>query len=88
MPRIVKAKAFRSKNTVALARGLLGKFLVRFTRRGPVAAMITEVEAYDGERDRACHARNGRTARNAVMYEPGGVWYVYSATGCMNCSIS
>jgi DNA-3-methyladenine glycosylase len=81
MPRIVKAKAFRSKNTVALARGLLGKFLVRFTRRGPVAAMITEVEAYDGERDRACHARNGRTARNAVMYEPGGVWYVYLCYG-------
>jgi DNA-3-methyladenine glycosylase len=81
MPWIVKAKAFRSKNTVALARGLLGKFLVRSTARGPVAAMITEVEAYDGEGDRACHARNGRTARNAVMYEPGGVWYVYLCYG-------
>ena len=43
--------------------------------------MITEVEAYDGERDRACHARRGRTARNAVMYEPGGVWYVYLCYG-------
>ena len=66
---------------MALARGLLGKFLVRATPRGPVAAMITEVEAYDGEHDRACHARNGRTARNAVMYAPGGVWYVYLCYG-------
>ncbi|MGA2444742.1 MAG: DNA-3-methyladenine glycosylase [Opitutaceae bacterium] len=81
MSRIVKAKALRSKKTVALARGLLGKFLVRGTPHGPVAAMITEVEAYDGEHDRACHARNGRTARNAVMYRPGGVWYVYLCYG-------
>lgn len=81
IPRIVKAKAFRSKKTVMIARGLLGKFLVRSTPRGSVAAMITEVEAYDGERDRACHAHRGRTARNAVMYEPGGVWYVYLCYG-------
>jgi DNA-3-methyladenine glycosylase len=81
MSCIVKAKALRSKKTVILARGLLGKFLVRATPRGSVAAMITEVEAYDGEHDRACHARNGRTARNAVMYAPGGVWYVYLCYG-------
>jgi DNA-3-methyladenine glycosylase len=81
MSRIIKAKALRSKDTVLLARGLLGKFLVRATPHGPVAALITEVEAYDGERDRACHARNGRTARNAVMYAPGGIWYVYLCYG-------
>jgi DNA-3-methyladenine glycosylase len=81
MTRIVKAKAFRSGKTVAIARSLLGKFLIRSTPRGEMARMITEVEAYDGERDRACHARNGRTARNAVMYEPGGVWYVYLCYG-------
>ena len=81
MPRIVKAKAFRSRKTVTIARRLLGKFLVRSTARGSVAAMITEVEAYDGEHDRACHARNGRTARNAVMYAPGGIWYVYLCYG-------
>ena len=81
MPQIVEAKALRSKKTVMIARGLLGKFLVRSTGQGSMAAMITEVEAYDGERDRACHARNGRTARNAIMYEPGGVWYVYLCYG-------
>jgi DNA-3-methyladenine glycosylase len=77
----VKAKTFRSEKTVAIARSLLGKFLVRSTPAGEVARMITEVEAYDGERDQACHARRGRTARNAVMYEPGGVWYVYLCYG-------
>jgi len=81
MTRIVKAKAFQSEITVAVARSLLGKYLVRSTPHGVVARMITEVEAYDGERDLACHARHGRTARNAVMYAPGGVWYVYFCYG-------
>lgn len=81
MIRIVKAKAFQSEITVAIARNLLGKFLVRSSARGEVAGMITDVEAYDGERDQACHARFGCTARNAVMYEPGGVWYVYLCYG-------
>jgi DNA-3-methyladenine glycosylase len=82
MPRIIKAKALRAKKTVALARWLLGKHLVRRVAGGRIEArLITEVEAYDGERDRASHARMGRTARNAVMYEPGGVWYVYLCYG-------
>ena len=42
---------------------------------------ITEVEAYDGEADMACHASRGKTERNSVMYEPGGVWYVYLCYG-------
>lgn len=43
--------------------------------------MITETEAYDGERDLACHARVGRTRRTEVMYAAGGVWYVYLCYG-------
>ncbi len=43
--------------------------------------MITEVEAYDGERDLACHARGGRTKRTEVMYAAGGLWYVYLCYG-------
>lgn len=43
--------------------------------------MITEVEAYNGERDRACHARFGRTSRSEVLYRAGGVWYVYLCYG-------
>jgi DNA-3-methyladenine glycosylase len=43
--------------------------------------LITEVEAYDGERDLACHASKGRTKRTEVMYQPGGIWYVYLCYG-------
>jgi DNA-3-methyladenine glycosylase len=81
MGRIVKAKELRTRKTVALARWLLGKHLVRRHGGRTEARVITEVEAYDGERDLACHARAGRTARTEVMYGPGGVWYVYLCYG-------
>ena len=82
MGRIIKAKELRAKKTVALARWLLGKQLVRRHADGRIEArMIVETEAYDGERDLACHARAGRTRRTEVMYAAGGVWYVYLCYG-------
>ena len=81
MTRIIKAKVLRSKKTVAIARWLLGKHLVRATPRGPVARMIIEVEAYHSARDRACHASRGRTRRTETLFAPGGVWYVYLCYG-------
>jgi DNA-3-methyladenine glycosylase len=82
MGRIVKAKVLRTRNTVALARWLLGKHLVRQWADGRIEArLITEVEAYHGERDLASHARAGRTSRTSVMYAPGGRWYVYLCYG-------
>lgn len=44
-----------------------------------------ELEAYIGEEDRASHARFGRTARNAVMYGPPGIAYVYLVYGMYDC---
>lgn len=65
-----------------MARALIGKYLVRRRADGrEEARAIVEVEAYDGERDLACHARSGRTARTEVMYREGGVWYVYLCYG-------
>jgi DNA-3-methyladenine glycosylase len=79
---VIKAKELQAKKTVALARWLLGKHLVRRGRGVKVTAhLITETEADDGEHDLACHARAGRTRRTAVMYAPGGVWYVYLCYG-------
>ena len=60
-----------------VARDLLGRHLVR----GSVALRITEVEAYLGPQDSASHARFGRTARNAPMWEAGGLAYVYLCYG-------
>lgn len=78
----IEAKAIQSKNTVALARRLLGKLLVVAGPGGEVRrARICEVEVYHGERDKASHASRGRTPRNQVMYGEGGVWYVYLCYG-------
>ncbi len=81
MRRVIKPAEFQDKNTVALARWLLGKVLVRTTALGSSAHLIIEVEAYDGERDLACHASKGRTKRTEIMYQPGGRWYVYLCYG-------
>lgn len=46
--------------------------------------MISEVEVYDGFRDKASHAARGITPRNKVMYGKPGVWYVYLVYGMHN----
>lgn len=75
-------KAWQSKNTLAHARALLGRHLVRRLPDGRIdARMITEVEAYDGESDLACHAARGRTERTQTLYAAGGIWYVYLCYG-------
>ena len=66
---------------MAHAYSLLGRVLVRTTAHGRTRQVITEVEAYDGERDLACHASKGRTKRTEVMYQAGGIWYVYLCYG-------
>lgn len=82
MHRIITPAELANRSAVGCARWLLGKFLVRRRADGSdEARMITETEAYDGERDLACHARAGRTARTEVLYAPAGVWYVYLCYG-------
>ena len=59
--------------------------LVRDDETGRRVARIVEVEAYAGPGDRASHARVGRTARNAVMFGPAGIAYVYLVYGMYDC---
>ena len=73
--------AFYAQSADVAAPGLLGKLLCRRLGRKEVRLRITETEAYCGEADTACHARRGRTARTAVMYEAGGRTYVYLCYG-------
>ncbi len=65
---------------VKIAKEVLGKVL--FTRiDGEVTAgMIVETEAYS-DRERGCHAFNGKTQRNEIMFAHGGVAYVYLCYG-------
>jgi DNA-3-methyladenine glycosylase len=71
-------RAFYNRPTLQVAEELLGKVVVHHTPRGtPVAGAIVEVEAYIGESDPACHAAPGPTRRNAPLYGPPGISYVY-----------
>jgi DNA-3-methyladenine glycosylase len=69
-------------DTVAAARALIGAELIRRHGDGRVVRFrICETEAYDGFEDRASHASKAKTARNAPMFGPDGVWYVYLCYG-------
>ena len=87
---------FFNRPTLKVARGLLGKFLVhQFPRRSAlnlrnsarreISAMITEVEAYIGLKDRASHASRGKTKRTEIMFGKSGRWYIYLVYGMHYC---
>ena len=82
MVRVIAPSEWHGKATVALARALLGKVLVRTYADGTrESRVILETEAYVGTHDLACHASKGCTPRTQVMFGPGGVWYVYLCYG-------
>lgn len=73
---------FFQRDVLEVAPQLLGKVLIRQFDNGQTLRLrITEVEAYRGQEDRACHASKGRTPRTQVMFDPGGVVYVYFIYG-------
>jgi len=74
-------RRFYNRETLKVAQEMLGCFLVRKVKNKIIRAMITDVEAYVGEDDLACHASKGRTSRTEIMYGPAGHLYVYFVYG-------
>ncbi|WP_071783213.1 DNA-3-methyladenine glycosylase [Rubidibacter lacunae] len=74
--------SFLQREPAIVARELLGAYLARRLPAGETVYLpIVEVEIYEGFKDKASHAHRGRTPRNAVMFEPGGCFYVYLCYG-------
>jgi DNA-3-methyladenine glycosylase len=74
-------KEYFCRDVLEVAPSLLGKYIIRKNGSSNLKYIINEVEAYRGEEDLACHASKGKTDRNRVMYEQGGLVYVYLIYG-------
>jgi DNA-3-methyladenine glycosylase len=77
--------SFYARQTVLVARDVLGKYLVREFPNGIRAGRVIEVEAYVGQQDLACHASKGRTKRTEVLFGSPGRAYVYLIYGMYHC---
>jgi len=78
-------RKFYSKDTVSVAKNLLGKKIIRKIGRHEISGIITETEAYRHKDDPASHAFRKITERNKIMFENVGFAYVYFTYGMHFC---
>lgn len=75
-------RQFYTRDTLTVAKDLLGKYIVCKTGGKTVVGKIVETEAYIGPQDRASHAYGGKiTKRNVAEYYEGGRIYIYLVYG-------
>ncbi|WP_291635446.1 DNA-3-methyladenine glycosylase [Clostridium sp.] len=77
---------FYARETLQVARELLGKILVHEVNGVKLSGKIVEAEAYIGSIDKACHAYGGKiTPRLTTLYGRPGIAYVYFIYGMYHC---
>jgi DNA-3-methyladenine glycosylase len=81
---LLLSRSFYERDTVIVARALLGQRLVRVLDGQRLSGLICETEAYGGSQDEASHAFR-RTPRSAIMFGPAGYAYVYFIYGMHFC---
>ncbi len=83
----ILTRDFYDRDTLAVARDLLGRVLVRVLADGTeLRCRITETEGYIGRMDKACHAYGyRRTPRTETLFAPPGTAYVYLIYGMYHC---
>src|ERR1700730_11208771 len=80
-------RAFFRRDTITVARDLIGAWIARRWRGRWYGARIVETEAYDGATDVAAHSWKGRrTGRVEPMYQDGGHLYVFLVYGMHHCA--
>ncbi len=80
------SRKFYLKNTLQVAKELLGKYLVHDDIEGKTVGKIVETEAYLGTEDPASHVyESGKTDRTRIQYGLGGHAYVYLIYGMYHC---
>ncbi|MCB2352477.1 DNA-3-methyladenine glycosylase [Clostridium estertheticum] len=79
-------REFYARETLQVARELLGKILVHEINGVKLMGKIVETEAYIGSIDKACHAYGGKhTPRVETLYGMPGIAYVYFIYGMYHC---
>ena len=78
-------REFYDRDTIEVARDLLGKHLVHVSGGVMRVGRIVETEAYLGPHDLAAHSAKGLTPRTKVMFGPPGHAYVYLIYGIYHC---
>jgi len=78
-------RRFYNRDTLTVAKELIGKVLVREYDGNAISSRITEVEAYIGAIDKASHCYKGKTERTKVMFGEPGYAYVYFIYGMYYC---
>lgn len=82
---IILPTSFYKRDTVTVAKELLGTVIVLEEGTTRRVGRIIETEAYPGVTDKASHSSRGLTPRTKILFDPAGYWYVYMIYGIHYC---